>query len=57
MSNKPSDSLNSIIYRKDQYTTPDEFIYDYKMEYITKFKYAHLAGPTIRKRVLCKKIG
>lgn len=57
MSNKPSDSLNTIVYRKDKHITPDEYLYDFKMEYITKFRKAHLEEPMIKKRPLCKKIG
>jgi hypothetical protein len=57
MSNKQSDSLNTIVYRQDKHIPPQKYMYDYKMEYIIKFRKAYLEEPTIRKRVLCKKIG
>ncbi len=54
MSNKQSDSLNTIVYRQDKHISPEQYMYDYKMEYVTKFRKAHLDEPTIRK-FLCKK--
>lgn len=57
MSTKPRDSLNRIVYRKDKLISPEEYLNDYKLEYITKFREAHLNEPMTRKRVLCKKIG
>src|SRR6266487_2629072 len=52
-----TESLNSMIFRKDKHLTPTEYMYDYKVLYITKFKQAHLADPKVRKRALCNKIG
>lgn len=57
MSTRSRDSLNRIVYRKDKQISPEEYLNDYKLEYITKFREAHLNEPMTRKRILCKKIG
>jgi hypothetical protein len=33
MSNKQSDSPNTIVYRKEKHITPEQYMNDYKMEY------------------------
>ncbi len=57
MSNKQSDSLYTIVHRQHKHISPEQYMYDYKMEYITKFRRAHLDESTIKQRVLSKKIG
>jgi hypothetical protein len=48
MSNKQSDSLYTIVHRQHKHISPEQYMYDYKMEYITKFRRAHLDESTIK---------
>ncbi len=45
MSNKQSGTSNTIVYRQDKHISPEQYMYDCKMEYITKFRNAHLVEP------------
>jgi hypothetical protein len=57
MNNNNTYELNSIIFRKSNPISADDYDRDYKFLYVNKFKQAHLNNPNIRKRDLCNQIG